>query len=210
MKMTPFDAYRTYLGIKRYFLSEDMQGFFPSKNVKYETFIQRNDAKMFHALCNKYQKDEDIVNLYVSNMLIYTDCWIGDLLSPECEANYTEWKRRSESLDYLFAADCTTIAAFLSKNKLSFDDLFKPAASGIPYISKMVARKTIIPETYAILDIILDFSEPLNKYYSNNIIWKTLTLRYNKYKAFLSLTNEQMKKYEMALLSKLAEYNIHT
>ena len=208
MIMTPFDAYRTYLGIKRYFLSEDMQSITPPRNVSYDSFQRRNDAKMFASLCNKYQNDEDIVNLYVSNLLVYSDCWVGDLLTQECESNYTEWKKRRERMDYQFEADCTTIAEYLNSNGLSFDDLFLPRKNSLPLITKMISRKTITPETYAILDIILQFSSNLNEHYKNDLIWKTITSRYNKYKMFFSLDHMKIKKYKSTLLSKLKGYNV--
>ena len=208
MIMTPFDAYRTYLGIKRYFLAENVDSISPPRNVSYDSFQRRNDAKMFSSLCKKYEKDEDIVNLYVSNLLVYSDCWVGDLLTQECEANYTEWKKRRESMDYQFAADCATIAEYLHNNGLSFNDLFLPRKNSLPLITKMISRKTITPETYSILDIMLRFSHNLNEHYKNDLIWKTITSRYNKYKMFFSLDYIKIKKYKNTLLSKLQAYNI--
>jgi len=208
MNMTPFDAYRTYLGIKRYFMSEKTTVVSAPRNVKYETFERRNDAKLFHSLCKKYHSDKDIVNLYVSNMLVYTDCWVGDLLSEECEANYKEWKRRSESLDYMFEIDLGVIAEFLSNNNLKFKDLFTPSESSIPHITKLLLKKMIIPETYTILDILINFSKPLDSYYSTNIVWKTLTNRFNKYKAFMTISTEQEKKYRKIVFMKMKQARI--
>ena len=208
MNMTPFDAYRTYLGIKRYFSDEKCTVPSPPRNVKYETFERRNDAKMFHTLCKKYTKDKDIVNLYVSNMLVYTTCWIGDLLTEECETNYKEWKKRAESLDYMFEIDMGTIAEFLHTNNLSFKDLFAPSETSIPHITKLLLKKSIIPETYTILDILINFSKPLDSYYSSNIVWKTLTNRFNKYKAFMTISEEQEKKYRKLVLLKLKQKRI--
>jgi hypothetical protein len=111
-------------------------------------------------------------------------------------------------MDYQFEADCSTIAEYLNSNGLSFDDLFLPRKNSLPLITKMISRKTITPETYAILDIILQFSRNLNEHYKNDLIWKTITSRYNKYKMFFSLDYTKIKKYKSTLLSKLKSYNV--
>lgn len=208
MNLTPFDAYRIYLGLKRFFSTAKVLRFSPVKNVKYSTFTRRNDFRMFITLCKKYTTDEEIIGLYVSNLLVYTDCWIGDLLTPECEQTYMKWKGRNESLDYHFGLDCDSIVRYINENELTFEDLFAPN-SGIPHISKMLIAKLITPETYAILDILLQFGDRLSVHYKDNIVWETLTLRYTKYRAFMNITDEQKKKYKQTLLSKLTAYNIY-
>ena len=164
--MNAFDVYRTYLAIKAHFCSESYDcskyGTLMAK-AKHETFERRSDRFFIDKISKKYS-DSDIVGLMVSNFMENDDLWSRDLLDSSSEANYLAWRKRTESMEYNFTNDMDKIAEFLIENKISFPDIFLPKANRCyPDIVIMTMQKVITPETYAILDIILGFSDKLNR-----------------------------------------------
>jgi len=204
--MKPFEVYQAYIGIKTHFTNKtfDYSKYHGKSTANYSTFEKRNDRYFFEKLSKKYQ-DKEIIELLISNML-KKDYWIKDLLGEECENNRIEWKKRTESLTYLFKNDCRIIVDYMDKHKIEFDDLFKIQKSKYPVIVDLLLKNEIIPETYVILDKILNFSTEYKNYYKNDIIWENLMLKYDKYKTFVDLSDKTKKICKMALLQQIQEY----
>ena len=114
MKMDAIDAYKVYLGIKNHFTLDSYDWFKYNKkvNVTYDSFLKRKDKIFFAKLGNR--KDAYLEEFLVSNFMHDTKMWVGELLSEECEERYKEWKRRQESLTYVF------------KNEMDFISGWKP------------------------------------------------------------------------------------
>ena len=84
--------------------------------------LKRRDRYFFHKLSRTYS-DTNIVDYFVSNFVVNTNLWVGDIIGKSGDENYKSWSRRIESLHYYYEQDIEYILSMIT-DKLSFDDLF--------------------------------------------------------------------------------------
>lgn len=207
MKMNPFEVYRTYLGIKNHFKSKNYNYVkFGKPKAKYETFYTRKDRYFFEKLSSKYS-DSELIGIFISNMSINCDKWIGELVDEESLTVYREWKKRNESLRYFFKQDCSVI--FETIKDMTFEALFEIKEGSYPLIIQLLLQKKIIPETFIILNNIFDFFSLYNKKYKDDPVYNSLIQPYIKYEPFVEISPDDKKFYKKVVLEKLSEYNMH-
>jgi hypothetical protein len=136
------------------------------------------------------KKDKYLEEFLVANFLHDPKIWVGELLSEECESKYNEWRKRQESLGYIF------------KNEMSFiegwdaDELnvwFSTTKGEHPKIIQMYLRKEISLETLTILNSILSFTKRYDKEITDPI-YKEVSKICNKYQPFLKFDTQRAKK----------------
>ena len=133
--------------------------------------------------------DQEVVDFFVSNFVTCTDpskLWIGEMIR-EGEGRYTDWKKRTQSLSYVFKQEVENI---LAGN--DFDSIFS-SKSGHPIILKKYLGGDISIETLVILDRVLGF----RKEYDDNLqdpVWETVSMRMKKYSPFLNIDVQRYKK----------------
>ena len=122
VKMTPFDVYKTYLGLKNHFTKDkyDYHRYNGKTRASLQSFYKRKDRYWFEKM-SRQKNDQEVVNFFVSNFVESTDAsamWIGQLIR-EGESTYNSWKKRNESLSYIFKNE-TNDPKFLEKILLDF------------------------------------------------------------------------------------------
>jgi hypothetical protein len=203
--MDAFTVYKTYLGVKSHFTSASYDYTkYGNVKAKHSTFLSRKDRYFFEKISKKY-RDDQIVNLFVSNFLVDENVWIGDFLTTRLEEVYKEWCKRNESIEYNYQQDVETICNYLENNNQKFDDLFSCEATH-PEIFKLLMRKQINPETYVILDFILEFNKQFDRKLSEDAAYNSMSLKFKKYKCFLKINN--IKQYKKVLLDNVNRYSV--
>lgn len=198
--MNGYNVYKTFLGIKFHFIKKDFDYVaYGSIKAKNETFLKRKDRYFFEKVAKKYNKKEEIENLLISNFLQKNNLWIGDLLEHEAEEVYKKWCKRNESFDYVFEQDLEYICRYIENKQISFNEIFKTEGE-YPIILKMVLRNEITPETYCLMDLILNFTNNFDKKI-NDITYSSISLKYKKYKSFLK--HFQSDQYKTKILNVL-------
>ena len=97
-----FNAYKTYLAVKNHFTtSYDYFKYNGKVSAKTDSFLKRRDKFFFNKLERKYTPDQ-IRELFVSNFADGEDFWVGNVLTLKAEEVYNNWKKRQESLSYIF------------------------------------------------------------------------------------------------------------
>ena len=186
----PFDAYKQYLSLKNHFTKEkyDYHKYCGKSRATVQSFYKRKDRFWFEKLARN-KDDKEVVEFFISNFITCTDpskLWIGELIR-EGEVRYTSWKKRTQSMSYMFKGE---IEELLSEKKL--DDLFS-SKSGHPTILKKYLGGDISIETMVILDRILEF----RKNFDNDLqdpVWETVSMRMKKYSPFLNIDVPRYKK----------------
>lgn len=202
--MDAFTVYKTYLGIKSHFKSPSYDYTkYGNVKAKPETYISRKDRSFFERISKKY-RDDEIVNLFVANFLNNENVWIGDFLTTEMEDVYQDWCRRRESIEYLFEQDVNRICDHLENHNMKFDDLFDCKQSH-PQIFKFVMQKEITPETYVILDQLLEFNNDFDKKLRNDPAYNNMICKFKKYRSFLDVTGKR-KHYKKILVDTVNMY----
>ena len=114
--MTGYEAFSLYNSLKLHFTSKsyDYFKYNGKSNLKYDSFVKRNDKIFFQKLA----KHEDVINFLIANFSINNKLWIKNLAySEESENIYKQWLKRQNSLSYIFKQD-------LSKLDDNFDNNF--------------------------------------------------------------------------------------
>ena len=187
----PVDAYRQYLSLKNHFTKEkyDYHKYCGKSRATVQSFYKRKDRFWFEKLARN-KDDKEVVDFFVSNFITCTDpgkLWIGEMIR-EGEDRYTEWKKRNQSLSYVFKEEIESI--FADNN---FDSMFAMDGSRHPQILKEYLRNNISIETMVILDNILGFRNEFDKKLQDPV-WQTVSMRIKKYSPFLHIDVFQYKK----------------
>ena len=189
--MMPFDAYRQYLSLKNHFTKEkyDYHKYCGKSRATVQSFYKRKDRFWFEKLARN-KSDQEVIEFFVSNFITCTDpskLWIGEMIR-EGEVRYTSWKKRTQSLSYMFKEETEKI--FSDNN---FDAMFSMDGSRHPEILKSYLRDDISIETLVILDGILGFRKDWDDKLSDPV-WETVSLRMKKYSPFLNIEVSRYKQ----------------
>lgn len=181
--MTPFEVYKSYLSLKNHFTKEkyDYHQFCGKSKCSLKSFYGRRDRFWFEKL-SRNKDDKEIVEFFVSNFTMSDDpssLWIGTIIR-DGEKNYTEWKKKVQSLSYFFKEETQHI---FSNHHL--DEVFVCSKSH-PILLKMFLRGNVSLETLVIFDKIFSFTKDFDKKLKDPI-WETVSLKIKKYSAFLHI-----------------------
>jgi len=191
MKMEAIDAYKTYLALKNHFMQDSYDYFKYNKkvNVTYDSFLKRKDKIFFAKLGNR--KDKYLEDFLIANFLYDPKMWVGELLSDDCEERYTQWKKKQESLSYLFKNEIDFASGWKSDE---LNDFFDVKQNGDhPPIIKKYLRGEISLETLAILNSLLHFVKRYDTMITDPI-YREVSKLCKKYQPFLKYDTAKMKK----------------
>lgn len=183
-KVTPFDTYKSYLGLKNHFTKEkyDYHRYGGKSRASLESFYKRKDRFFFEKL-SRQKDDSEVIEFFVSNFVSCDDpqsLWIGEIVRNG-EQNYTYWKKRLQSLSYTFKSEVENV--FSGKN---FDDMFKIEGTRHPQLIKEHLGKNLSLESLVILNKILGFKKQFDSKLDDPV-WKFLSMRIDKYDSFIHI-----------------------
>ncbi|QBP05945.1 hypothetical protein [Synechococcus phage S-B05] len=183
-KVTPFDTYKSYLGLKNHFTKEkyDYHRYGGKSRASLESFYKRKDRFFFEKL-SRQKDDSEVIEFFVSNFVSCDDpqsLWIGEIVRNG-EQNYTDWKKRLQSLSYTFKSEVENV--FSGKN---FDEMFKIEGTRHPQLIKEHLGKNLSLESLVILNKILGFKKQFDSKL-NDPVWKFLSMRIDKYDSFIHI-----------------------
>jgi len=184
------DAYRTYLALKNHFTKEkyDYHKYRGKVRATNAAFYKRKDRFWFEKFARQ-KNDKEVEEFFVSNFVHTTDpgtMWIGEMIK-EGEDRYIDWKKKIQSLSYVFKEEVTTLfdAQYL-------DSVFD-CSKGHPPILKSYLGGNISLETMVICDKILGYRENFDKKL-NDPVWETVSIKIKKYSPFLNIDVPNYKK----------------
>tara|TARA_R100001129_G_scaffold121388_1_gene84260 strand:+ start:598 stop:1248 length:651 start_codon:yes stop_codon:yes gene_type:complete len=188
--MMPFDAYKQYLSLKNHFTKEkyDYHKYCGKSRATVQSFYKRKDRFWFERLVRN-KSDQEVIEFFISNFVTCTDpgkLWIGEMIR-EGEGRYTAWKKRNQSLSYIFKEELEKVLV----NK-DLDNVFA-VISGHPIILKKYLGGEVSIETLVIMDKILGFRKNFDTKLDDPV-WQTVSLRMKKYSPFLNIDVFRYKK----------------
>lgn len=207
-KISGYDAYCLYISLKSHFNTKSYDFFkYGKKKIKTNTYLSRSDRIFFDKLAKRY-KEQDLVGIIIANLLDNNHFWVGDFLSSDSEEVFVQWKKRTESLEYVFKQECDALFDFLEQSKLKFDDMFRCENGDHPILLKFLLRKEVSAETFAILNILVGFLNKWNDKMSDDPVWSEVGVRYAKYEKFLAFNEDRKKKFGKIVVDKVKERSI--
>ena len=188
--MMPADAYRCYLSLKNHFTKDkyDYHKYRGKVRATNAAFYKRKDRFWFEKLARQ-KKDNEVEEFFVSNFIYTTDpgtMWIGEMIK-EGEGRYQEWKKKTQSLSYVFKEEVNTLFS-----GVSFDELFDCSSGHPPILKSYLGKKTSL-ETLVICDRILGYRKDFDKKL-NDPVWETVSRKIKKYSPFLNIDVPHYKK----------------
>ncbi|CAB4222011.1 59 protein [uncultured Caudovirales phage] len=185
-----YTAFQMYSALKLHFTSKSYDYFKyhgKTKTTK-DIFMKRNDRYSFHKLSRKFNV-ADMQNFMISNFINDNGTWIGDMLSPDGEENYKNWKKTQQSLSYVFENDLINLLKSVdAPNKL----LEVPSGCYPILLSESMAGSVKL-ESLLILNSIMNFFSMWNKTIDDDIVWPNYYLKCVKYIPFLDFDKTKFK-----------------
>ena len=188
--MMAFDAYRCYLSLKNHFTKDhyDYIKYRGKTRATKQAFYKRKDRFWFEKFARS-KNDKEVEEFFVSNFIYSTDpatMWIGEMIK-EGDGRYTEWKKKVQSLSYIFKEETESI---FEKQKV--DDAFDCSKGHPPILKSYLGGDTSL-ETMVICDIILGYGKDFDKRL-NDPVWETVSRKIKKYKPFININVHRYKK----------------
>jgi len=179
-----FLAYVKYLAFKKHFTTDsyDYKKYNGKVRASFDTFSARNDTFFFHKLA----KREDYENLILANVIVKPDIWIRDILEEEGEARYNEWKKKIDSLGYVFKSELAHLQDDYQQNFISPDGQH-------PYIMTMYLQRKISLETFTILTNVAKIFSYWDEKIVDRIVARDIIRLARKYKPFLVIDEKKFK-----------------
>lgn len=194
-KYQPFSAYQRYLAIKQHFTHKNYDAIRYNFKVKTsrQAFEKRNDKLFFHKLANQNDLDGFLVSLFIRN----PELWVGDMVLgyQRAEEIYKDWRRRQDSLSYLFTEDM---------KKLVLRSDLKCLQGQHPRALRLMLQEEISVESLAVLCSLTKALERWEKKLAGDIVYEQYALILNKYLSFLIFDRQ---KFSMILKSEMERQN---
>jgi len=186
----PFDAYRCYLSLKNHFTKDhyDYHKYRGKTRATVQAFYKRKDRFWFEKFARS-KNDKEVEEFFVSNFIYSTDpatMWIGEMIK-EGEGRYQEWKKKTQSLSYIFKGEAKNI---FEKDKV--DDVFNCSKGHPPILKSYLGGDTSL-ESMVIYDIIFGYGKDFDKRL-NDPVWETVSRKIKKYKPFINIDVPHYKK----------------
>ena len=186
----PFDAYRCYLSLKNHFTKDhyDYIKYRGKTRATVQAFYKRKDRFWFEKFARS-KNDKEVEEFFVSNFIYSTDpatMWIGEMIK-EGEGRYTEWKKKVQSLSYIFKEEVENV---FEEQKV--DDAFDCSKGHPPILKSYLGGDTSL-ETMVICDIIFGYGKDFDKRL-NDPVWETVSRKIKKYKPFININVPRYKK----------------
>ena len=185
----PYEVYIKYLALKSHFSDLNYDYFKYNGKVKAwrSTFDTRKDKYFFY----KLSKKKDPIEYLVANFIGSNDFYIGNIRADESDQIYMDYKKRKESLSYVFKSD-------LSKMKENFNDNIVVPNNEHPYLLRLYMRGDISLETLTLINKCVNIFDYWDKELKDDIMWPDIKLKATKYSPFL---NVDINKYREIILS---------
>jgi hypothetical protein len=182
---SPYEAYQLYVAIKNHFhTTYDFFKYGGKVKTQFTTFEVRKDKYFF----SKLQRHSDPVGLLVSHFIDNPDSWIGDIVNMDVSEDvYLKWKRRQDSISYIYKEDLKKLNEDLDTNLVVVNGQH-------PKLLKMYLGNTIYPETVILLNFHLNFLPYWEIEITDPAIWPVTNQKLQKYKPFIKFNKQVTKK----------------
>ena len=192
--MTGYECYQIYLALRLHFQQDSYDYFKYNKKVKssVSAYQKRNDKIFFEHLGRETERN--VMRYFLATFVSHQQGGIGLDDKSQLEKNFMNWRKRLESLPYVFKEECTALLEqIIEKKHRQFDEhpefteLFVCKKGKHPIILKALLGKYISMETFVILNQLLGFTSDFDKMMQDDHTWKEYGRIVRKYDPFLNL-----------------------
>tara|TARA_R110000868_G_scaffold9000_3_gene45587 strand:+ start:16086 stop:16700 length:615 start_codon:yes stop_codon:yes gene_type:complete len=188
----PFDVYQKYLAMKNHFSNKggyDYHQYNGKVRANKTSFEVRRDKYFFYKLSKLKNVEEYLLANFVDGDKGF---WAGSVNDDSAERVYTEFKKRQQSLTYVYNQDLNSL-------KDDFNDNIIVPPNEHPYLLRLYMRKDICIETLTILDILCKIFDYWDKHLVDDPVWSSTKMKVVKYRSFISV---DINKYRDITISR--------
>ena len=195
-----YEAFTLYHGLKLHFSGKyDFIKYNGKTNVNKDQFMLRKDKFSFYKLSRKYKREE-LFGFYISNFLINTNIWVGDLIQDEADQEYKRWLKTQQSLSYIFEQNLNHIFDLVEMP----EELLKVVDGQYPLLYNEYLQGKVNLETIIILNDIMNFFPMWQKKVTDDIVFPDFITKCEKYKPFLNYDKAKFKSKIKEKICQLA------
>ena len=177
-----YQMYVYYLAIKRHFTSNyDFHKYNGKINASINSFETRKDKFFFY----KLSKKTDAKNFILANVVENPNVWVGDIVGEKGDAVFMEWKKKQQSISYVFKSELSNLDEDFDSNLIT--------TGQHPKLLRLYINRSISKETLIIVDDLTNVFSYWNKKLVDKIIFPDILNTCNKYKPFLEYDRIKMK-----------------
>lgn len=195
-----YEAFTLYHGLKLHFSGKyDFIKYNGKTNVNKDQFMLRKDKYSFYKLSRKYKREE-LFGFYISNFLINTNIWVGDLMQDDADQEYKKWLKAQQSLSYIFDQNLNHLFDLVEMP----EDMLKVVDGQYPLLYNEYLQGKVNLETIIILNDIMNFFPMWKKKVADDIVFPDFITKCEKYKPFLNFDKAKFKSKIKEKICQLA------
>jgi hypothetical protein len=185
-----YEVYRYYLALRLHFTTDTYDVIVQKGRVRAskQAFYKRKDLHSIRKIADQYSEKE-VVDFLVANFTA-GDRW-GGMFDASAKDRYLEWKRRIESLSYIFENDVCKLVNWCAIKGVVFPDSLFAVTNQHPPLLKAYLRNDITIETLVILNKLYNFCNVLDEALKDDFIWPDISRIIKKYTPFLKIDREK-------------------
>lgn len=177
-----FASYIMFHAIKQHFTTKsyDYQKYNGKVKLTQNHFMKDKCKYSYYKLSRKYDLEE-LRDFLVANFVDREIKWVGDLTNEEGESSYFKWKKRNQSLTYIFTDNVEYLFDRVNKP----DQLLRVRSGRFPLLLQETMEGNIEVETLCILNDIMNFLPMWDSKVDEDIIYPNWSLKVKKYTPFV-------------------------
>ena len=152
-----------------------------------ESFYKRRDKYCFDRLLKTHGENR-VQEFFVANF-VNGDKY-GGLHDEHADDVYSNWQKRTQGLTYNFKKEVQDVVNSVD----TFDELFKIEDGQNPILLTKHYQGDVSPETFIIMDQILDFIPYFDMELDDDIMWPETRNLLNKYSRLLSVDKKKYRE----------------
>lgn len=201
----PYKVYKAYLATKAHFYSTFnlLNSLHKNTRTSEEAFNKRKDKHFFAKIASKISYSENI-HFFISQMA-YRDLPTPSQIVVNWDMSkkiYDRWLKNISFIFENFDDDIKTIAIAANYN---WKNCFIFNKGDYPLLFKLVTGQKIHVETYSLLDDLFQHTIKENEYLKDDMIFKNLNFKYQKYRILLKVTTKEIIEHTPTDLSIFKE-----
>lgn len=201
-----YGCFLKYLAVKSHFLNEKYDYFKYQGRTRADirTFQNRKDKYYFEKLGKVLKTEGETERFFVSNFVFEGNLWVGDALQEGCQNNYVHWKKRIQSMRYIFKKDLTYLTEQAEELQANIKELFQSKDGQHPLVLKMFLKKKLTIESLVILNSFFHFFDRWDETIKDKTLWPEIRKRCLRYEPFLFsyLNKEQVRSMKKIVKDK--------
>lgn len=193
--MKAFKYFKYYTALRLHFTQSKFDVFKNKGRMKgsYESFLMRNDFKLFEKLSNQFSTDKEFIQYIASNFMYGNFNVIYN--QDDGIENYKEYIKRKQSITRVFTNDLDTIINTNSKYNFT--------SSQIPDIIQLLMSNRITIETMVILNGLDDIVNKMRKNNQLTLLLNEVLLRIEKSKNFVKYDSYKIMNAYQSFLEEI-------